>query len=74
VLADGSYDALVLDIDTDGDGEADVVVLAIAITAGAHKGAVVDVRATGLGPDPLALLAMPCLLVVESGRPKVMFD
>ena len=72
MLADGTYDALV--IDADGDGEPDVVVLSLVIASGPAKGEVVEVRAVHLDHDPLDLLAVPCILVVADGTPKVVFD
>ena len=71
MLADGTYEAIV--VDADGDGVADAVVLSLAITAGAAKGEVIDVLANRLH-DPLDLLAMPCILVVSGGEPSVVFD
>ena len=72
MLADGTYDALV--VDADDDGEPDTMVLCLTITAGEAKGEVVEVRAVHLQYDPLDLLAMPCILVVSGGEPKVVFD
>jgi hypothetical protein len=72
VLPDGSYEAIV--VDADGDGVADVMVLSITVLTGEHKGHVVDVQAVQLQYDPIDLLAMPCVLVVQGGEPKVIFD
>lgn len=72
VLPDGSYEAIV--VDADGDGEPDVMVLSITVIAGEHKGQVVDVQAVQLQYDAIDLLAMPCVLVVQAGEPKVIFD
>lgn len=72
MLADGTYDALV--VDADGDGEPDTMLLCLAITSGDAKGEVVEVRAVHLQYEPLDLLAMPCILVVSDGQPKVIFD
>lgn len=72
MLADGSYDALV--VDADGDGDPDVVVLSLVISSGPAKGEVVEVRAVHLQHEPLELLAVPCILVVAGGTPKVIFD
>jgi hypothetical protein len=66
VLEDGSYEALVVDVDGG--------VLSITIVAGTHKGAVVDVRVASLSGDAFELLAMPCVLVVQRGEPRVVFD
>jgi hypothetical protein len=72
VLADGSYEALV--IDADGDGDADTIHLSITIISGDARGEVVEVRAAQLQYDPLDLLAMPCILTITDGEPKVVFD
>jgi hypothetical protein len=76
VLGDGTYDAIVIDAGGDGDGNAngDTMVLCLTITAGERKGEVVEVQAVHLQYDPLDLLAMPCILVVRDGEPKVVFD
>ena len=72
VLADGTYEAIV--VDAEGDSDPEVMVLSIAIVAGPSKGELVDVRAVKLQYDVLDLLAMPCVLVVADGEPKVVFD
>ena len=66
MLEDGTYEALVVDVDG--------AVLALTIVSGPHKGAVVDVRDARLHEDAVELLAMPCVLVVAGGEPKVVFD
>jgi len=66
VLEDGSYEALVVDVEGG--------VLSLTILTGAHKGAVVEVRDAHLHDDGLDLLAMPCVIVVRDGEPKVIFD
>ena len=71
MLADGTYEAIVVDIDTDGPTEG--AVLSLVITAGETKGEVVDVQAAHIH-DPLELLAMPCILVVAAGQPSIVFD
>ena len=73
VLADGSYEAMVVDA-RDADDEAGVLVLDITILAGAAKGEVVEVRAGQLQYDAIDLLAMPCILTVTNGQPKLVFD
>lgn len=69
MLPDDSYEGLVVDV-TDGDD----IVMSIVVTAGAHKGAVVDVRAHGMHGDALDMLGMPCVLAVAGGEPSVVFD
>ena len=66
MLEDGSYEALVVDVEGG--------VLSLTILAGVHKGAVVEVRHAHLHDDGLDMLAMPCVLVVTDGEPKVVFD
>ncbi len=67
MLADGTYEAIVVDA-TDGRS-ADEVVVELAVAAGKHKGEVVAVTATGLGRDPLDLLAVPATIQVRDGVP-----
>ena len=71
MFPDGRYDAIVVDADEGDDG---AVVLELAIAAGEHKGEVVTVTATGLGRDPLDLLAVPATLVVVDGSPAVTLE
>jgi hypothetical protein len=70
VLADGSYDALVIDVAARDGG----VVVSVTLTAGGAKGAVVDVVAAGLDErDALARLGEPCTLHVRAGTPTLAF-
>ena len=57
-LPDGRYDVLVVDATADDDALA----IEITILAGAHKGEVVGVRATGVKLDELDLLGLPAAL------------
>lgn len=68
MLADGTYDAMVVDAE-DLDGGA--VGLEITILVGEHKGEVVTVRADGLGRAAIELLAVPATLTVADGSPSV---
>ena len=72
VLADGTYEGIV--VDAEGDSDPEVMVLSIAIISGPAKGQLVEVRAVKLQYDVLDLLAMPCVLTVADGEPKVVFD
>lgn len=72
VLADGSYEAIV--VDAEGDSDPEVMVLSIAVISGPAKGQLVEVRAVKLQYDVLDLLAMPCVLTVADGEPRVVFD
>ena len=69
MLADGSYEGMVIDV-ADDDG----VVLSIVVTDGEQKGNVVEVRAASMHDDAIDLLGMPCVLTVADGEPSVIFD
>src|SRR3954468_6153783 len=67
VLADGNYDAIVVDAEEDEHG----VRMELTITAGAQKGEVVAVRSDAGTFDPLDILGIPARLVVVDGAPRV---
>jgi hypothetical protein len=71
VLADGVYDVIVVDADDEGEEPDRAVRLDVTILAGAHKGEVVSVRATGLGVDALDCLGTPGTLTVSGGAPTI---
>jgi hypothetical protein len=70
-LADGTYEVMVLDVD-ESPGEAHTV--SVTILTGAHKGAVIALRATGFGGDPLEMLAAPGVLTVTDAIPHLVLD
>ena len=70
-LADGSYDALVVDATAADDGSVGVE---LTIVAGEAKGEVVALRAEGLAGDPLDLLGVPATITVVDGAPSVRFE
>lgn len=70
-LADGSYDALVVDATAADDGSVGVE---LTIVAGEAKGEVVALRAEGLTGDPLDLLGVPATITVVDGAPSVRFE
>jgi hypothetical protein len=70
-LADGTYDALVVDADDRGDGTMGVE---LTIVAGTAKGEVVTLVARGLQGDPLDLLGVPATITVRHGSPAVRFE
>ena len=75
VLEDGTYDVVVVDAAlADDAGPAAGVRVELTVLAGAHKGEVVVVSATGLRRDPLDLLATPGTLVVEGGAPRLVLE
>jgi hypothetical protein len=62
MLEDGRYDAFIVWAEQRDDGLA----VECTITTGAHRGDVVDiVSAAWSGRDPLALVGLPCTLVVD---------
>ena len=69
-MADGSYDAIVVDAERVEDG----VRLELTITAGPNKGDVVAVRATHLTMDPVNVLGIPARIVVTNNTPRVEFE
>jgi anion-transporting ArsA/GET3 family ATPase len=71
VLADGSYDAIVVDVEPGGDG---TVAIDLAIASGEHRGDVVRVVDHAPEGEPLELLGLPATLTVEGGEPSVRFD
>ena len=67
MLADGTYDAIVVDAERVEDG----VRLELTITAGPYKGEVVAVRAARLTMDPVNVLGIPARIVVTNNSPRV---
>jgi hypothetical protein len=72
MLADGTYDTIVVDAEVSGDGAG--LRLDLTILAGPHKGEVVSMLATGLDIDELEVLALPATLTVAAGEPSVVLD
>ncbi len=79
MLADGTYDAIVVDA-TDSDvGDTDLgntagLRLELTIVAGPHKGDVVAVRAEHLAMTAVEALGLPARLVVTDQRPEVVLE
>jgi len=86
VLADGTYDAIVVDAadvddrgaDVDADAAEDTagayVRLELTIVAGPHKGDMVAVRAQHLAMTAVETLGLPARLVVTDQRPEVVLE
>ncbi len=70
-LADGAYDALVVDAEDRGGG---TVAVELTIVAGPAKGELVTLVSTGWTGDPLDLLGVPATLTVSGGTPSVRFE
>lgn len=75
-LPDGSYDAFVVDarVEEATSTEPRRSHLELTITAGEHKGAMIDVTAAGLHGEEFDLLGMPATLTVAAGVPSVRID
>jgi hypothetical protein len=73
VLADGTYDAIVVDA-TDVDAGDAGVRLELTIVAGPHKGDVVAGRAQHLAMTAVETLGLPARLVVTDQRPEVVLE
>lgn len=69
-LADGSYDAFIVWADARDDGH---IAFELTFTTGAHKGDVITVIARSTA-DPIALVGLPCTLVVTDGQPHINLD
>lgn len=67
-LADGTYDAFIVDAETRDDG----VALSLTITSGEHRGDVIDiVTSTFATRDVIDLLGLPCTLVVRGDEVRI---
>ena len=73
MLADGTYDVIVVDAAAIPDAQ-DELRLDLTILAGEHKGEVVPMRASGLGVDELDVLGVPGTLTVRDGAPSIVLD
>lgn len=71
MLADGTYDAFVVDARIDGDGDDRVTHLELTITAGEHKGEVIEVAGRGIRGEEFDLIGMPATLSVSDAVPHV---
>ena len=71
MLPDGTYDVFVVEAVADGP---EALRLELTVLAGAHKGEVVSLRATGLGTDELGALGAPGTLAVAGGEPTLALE
>lgn len=74
MLADGTYDAFVVDARIDGDGPDRATRLDLTITIGEHKGELIEVTAVGMAGEEFELIGMPATLTVAAGVPSVRID
>jgi hypothetical protein len=67
-LVDGRYDAFILAAESRGDA----VAITFTITTGPHRGDVVDLVSTQFATrDPMALIGLPCTLVVRGDEIRI---
>jgi hypothetical protein len=67
-LDDGTYDAFIVWAEAREHG----VAIELAITAGAHRGEVVNIVTSTFAPrDPLSLVGLPCTLVVRGDELRI---
>ena len=67
-LGDGRYDAFILS----AESRADAVAITCTITTGPHRGDVVDLVSTQFATsDPIALIGLPCTLVVRGDEIRI---
>ena len=71
MLADGTYDAFVVDARVEGEGNDRVTHLELTITAGEHKGEVIEVAGRGIRGEEFDLIGMPATLSVNDAVPHV---
>ena len=77
MLADGTYDAIVVDaarVEDENDATRAHIAIDLAITRGARKGDVIALRTDDASVDALELLGLPATLIVEAGVPRVQFE
>jgi hypothetical protein len=74
MLPDGRYDAVIVDASTPDPDDPGTVAIELTVLAGAHKGEMVTVQASGLERDALDLLAVPATLTVSDGRPTLALE
>ena len=67
-LSDGRYDAFILSAEPRADG----VAITCTITTGPRRGDVVDLVSTQFATrDPIALIGLPCTLVVRGDEIRI---
>ena len=73
MLDDGRSDAFIVLADAQVDDEhREQIAFELTITTGAHKGEVVELRASNMQTrDPIDLVGLPCTLVVDNGVPRI---
>ncbi len=77
ILPDGTYDVFVVDARIDDPAAAlddRVTHLSLTVTAGEHKGEVVDLAARAMRGEEFDLIGMPATLTVTDGRPTIRID
>lgn len=73
VLADGTYDVIIVEADDDENEDRQLHV-SVTILSGAHKSEVVDLAVTNFGRPGYELLGLPGTLTVTDGLPHLRID
>ena len=73
MLADGTYNVLIVDANDDAR-DATLVHLALTVIDGAHKSGVVTIVARDLARDSVDLLGLPGTLTVRDGAPSLRIE
>lgn len=73
MLDDGTYDAFIVDAREDEEIFR-AMYIELTITSGARKGEVLNVRATNVHRDAIALIGLPATLRVRNGEPHLTID
>ena len=71
MLPDGIYDVFVIDVEEVDDGTTRIE---LTVTSGAHKTAIVAVRAARAYDDALTIIGLPGTLRVDGGVPTFALD
>lgn len=74
MLADGTYDAFIVDATIEHTGTGRVTHLELTIVAGDHKGEVVSLSARNLKGGEFDLIGIPATITVTDGTPHVQID
>lgn len=74
MLADGTYDAFIVDATIEQASTGRVTHLELTIVAGDHKGEVVSLSARNLQGGEFDLIGMPATITVIDGTPHVQID
>ncbi len=70
-LADGRYDVIVVDVETIDES---TIRIDLAMVQGDRRGEVIAIRGPSSQRDPLDLLGLPGVIVVDGGNPRLVIE